>query len=146
VKQPTKQTIDDATGDSLLERRSREVFDERVANLDARTRSRLNRARQAALAAARGEARGRVWNSRWLLPVGSAAALALVTVSTVQFMRDSKQGTSAVAPVVVASAVDDIEILTSSDELDMLQNVDFYAWLDTQQDDLSGAHTGSEAG
>lgn len=148
MKEPTKQPVDDAAGDSVVEQRSRELFDERVANLDGRTRSRLNQARQAALAAARGESRSSVLSSRWLLPVGSAAALALVTLSTVQIMNANRDEAPSV-PVAVAGTVDDVEILTSSEELDMLQNMDFYAWLDTQQDGLPDAvdseHT-SEAG
>lgn len=141
--------MDDAAG-SAVEQRSRELFDEQVTNLDAHTRSRLNRARQAALAATTtGEARSPVWNSRWLLPVGSAAAVTLVALSAVQLMRTDRE----VAPSseqVVASTVDDVEILTSSEELDMLQNVDFYAWLDTQQEgqpaSVETEHTSSEAG
>ena len=139
MNEPTRPPIEDAAGDSALERRSREGFDERVANLDGRTRSRLNQARQAALAAARGQAGSHMarspafLSSRWWLPVGSAAALALVSLSTVQLMRANRDDASS-APVAVASTVDDVEILTSNDELDMLQNVDFYAWLDTQQD------------
>jgi hypothetical protein len=131
--------MDDVTGDSTVERRSRALFDEQVANLDAHTRSRLNRARQAALAAASGQARRPAWSSRWLLPVGSAAAVTLVALSAVQLLRTDREAMPSSEPVTVASTVDDVEILTSSEELDMLQNVDFYAWLDTQQDGQSGS-------
>lgn len=130
----------DKDSDSPMEQRSRELFDETVANLDARTRSRLNQARHAALDAARGQPVASP--VRWLLPVGSAAAVAMVALTTVQIMRPGAE-----APVVVESAtlasVDDFEILTSSDELEMLQDVDFYAWLETQD---SEAGATSEAG
>jgi hypothetical protein len=45
----------------------------------------------------------------------------------------------AAASLAATAAVDDVEILISSDELDMLQNVDFYAWLDTQPDGLASS-------
>lgn len=147
MKDSTKQPLDDATG-GAVERRSRELFDAQVANLDAHTRSRLNRARQAALASASDQVRGLVWKSRWVLPVGSAAAVALVALSTVQLLRTDREAAPG-SESVVASTVDDVEILTSSEELDMLQNVDFYAWLDTQQDGQSNsgaADHSSEAG
>ncbi len=127
-----------------LEQLSRELFDASVANLDARTRSRLNQARQAALDAARGPAA--VSPVRWLVPVGSAAALGLVVLTSAQFMRASNEAPVAEEANVVASTVDDLEILTSSDELEMLQDVEFYAWLETQPEAASGRSDASEAG
>lgn len=124
------EPIDDKP-DEAVEQRSRELFDAQVANLDARTRSRLNQARQAALEVARGAPRHTL-GSRWLLPVGSAAALALVALSTFQFIRPGNE-TVEIAMPAVASTVDDVEILTSSEEWEMLQDVDFYAWLETQE-------------
>jgi hypothetical protein len=122
------------------------LFNAQVDGLDARTRSRLNRARQAALAAASGESRGLSGGSRWLLPVGSAAALALVTVAAVQLMRTEHEVAPASATLASAGTVDDVEILASNEELDMLQNVDFYAWLDTQTDSLDAGAGLSETG
>lgn len=135
---------DKATNDDRLEQRSRELFDDSVANLDARTRSRLNQARQAALDAARGPAAASPM--RWLLPVGSAAALGLVTLTTVQFMRSGNEAPVMEESTVVASTMDDLEILTSSDELEMLKDVDFYAWLETQPEGAAGNGDAGEAG
>jgi len=126
--------IDDKQSDDKpgrLEQRSRELFDDSVASLDARTRSRLNQARQAALEAARGHAAS--GSARWLLPVGSAAALVLVVLTSLQFMRSGNDAQVNDEPGTIASTVDDLEILTSTDELEMLKDVDFYAWLETQQ-------------
>ena len=58
-----------------FERRSRAAFDQSVDALDAGTRSRLARARAAALAELRD--RRLPWNSTWV-PAGAAAAVALV--------------------------------------------------------------------
>lgn len=129
--------------DNNLEQRSRELFDNSVANLDARTRSRLNQARQAALQAAGAKSTHTRFGARWLMPVGSAAALMLVVLTSVQVMRPGRD--TLTNGSAVANTVDDVEILTSSDELEMLQNVDFYAWLDTQDDEATASES-SEAG
>ena len=142
---------------SVIEQRSRELFDQQVANLDAGTRSRLNQARQAALDAARGKAgaNATVWGSRWLLPVGSVAALALVAVTAVQLMRpDASQpplelantAGNTLASNAVASNVDDVEILTADTDLELLQNMDFYAWVETQPEAASAGGSASETG
>lgn len=109
-----------------LEQRSRELFDERVAGLDGRTRSRLNQARQAALEVAR--QRERAPALRWLMPVGSAAAVALVGLLSWQLMRPDVQAPES----TLAASVDDLEIITSDADLELLQNMAFYAWLDAQ--------------
>ncbi len=146
-----------AETESVTEQRSRELFDQQVANLDAGTRSRLNQARQAALDAARGKAgdHATAWGSRWLLPVGSVAALALVAVTTVQLMRpDASQpafesvstAANTMASNAAVSNVDDVEILTADADLELLQNMDFYAWVETQPEAASAAGNASEAG
>lgn len=110
-----------------LELRAREAFDEHVASLDARTRSRLNQARHAALDVAR--TKKRLIMPRWLMPAGSMAALAMIVTVTFQYMHDTA-AVSANKPAVT-SAMEDMDIIASNDELDLLQNVDFYEWLDT---------------
>ncbi|MGC3981558.1 MAG: hypothetical protein QM808_09880 [Steroidobacteraceae bacterium] len=143
MNRPTDDVSAKAAGATPLEQRSREIFDQQVAGQDARTRSRLNQARQAALEVARAQAgHGHSpLRARWMVPVGSAAALALVALTATQLLRPAVE-----QPVIEAGstpAVDDLEIIASSDELEMLQNVDFYAWLETQQDsevdDVNGA-------
>ena len=147
MKDPTEQAIEEV-GEAALEQRARELFNNQVDSIDARTRSQLNRARQAALDAVGDESRQRIVGQRWLLPVGSAAALALIAVSSVQLMRGehATEAVPATTSLATTSTVDDVEILASSEELDMLQNVDFYAWLDTQPDGLAASSAVSETG
>ncbi len=141
TEQPDQDQHD---ADAALAQRSRELFNERVANLDGRTRSRLNQARQAALAAARGSDRSGL---RWWAPVGSAAALTLVAMIGWQTLH---QGAEVQMPEpsvnTVAGTVDDLEIMTSNDDLEMLRDVEFYAWLETEQDSLPGAVSAREDG
>lgn len=121
--------------ETRLTQHSRALFDDAVANLDGATRSRLNRARQAALQAAdSAQTRGA---ARWLLPVGSVAALLLVTVVSMQLWQ-SRSTQESGTPQVASNAVDDFEIVTSDADLEMLKDMEFYAWLDTQDMNMAG--------
>lgn len=132
----------DRDEDPQLTLRSRELFDDAVASLDGHTRSRLNRARQAALQAAQGAT---PMAHRWLLPVGSAAALALATVIAVHGWRHAQQpADNAMTQAERAMTVDDLEIVTADADLDLLKDMDFYAWLDTQ--DMNAVTTEREDG
>ena len=123
-------------GDDVMEARSRELFNEQVANLDGHTRSRLNRVRQAALDAARHEMQEPIM--RWLMPAGGVAALALMALFGWQVLQQTpepgKEVVVAESAGVITGAVDDLELITDSAELELLQNMDFYAWLGSQTD------------
>lgn len=110
-----------------FERRTKRVFDDSVASLDAATRSRLTQARFRALDEQAGSARERGW--RWaLLPAGTVAATALVAWLVV---------TQPPAPLasedVQAAALGDLEILLGEEDLEMLdEELEFYGWLEEQ--------------
>ncbi|MEO5626235.1 MAG: DUF3619 family protein [Dokdonella sp.] len=105
------------------------LLDESTDALDAATLSRLNRARQAALAQRRPAL------SRWMIGAGFAgAALALLLAFGIgQRHTPSPAG----APVAIEQ-VGDADALASDDNLDLYENLDFYAWLDAQQQDGNG--------
>ncbi|MGH8040695.1 MAG: hypothetical protein ACREPN_01480 [Rudaea sp.] len=143
---------------------ARRLLNASAQSLDAATLSRLNRARQVALA--QRTARRRTWV---FLPAGLAAACAmLLAVGVWQAQRS--RSTAAPGPIatpnVVAQTVptpsvavttanmantaqshpaavsnnaqdatgskpDDLELIGAADNLDMVQDLDFYAWLDT---------------
>lgn len=109
---------------SSVERRAQALFEESVADLDGHTRSKLTQARHAALAAAR--APGARWR-HWWLPAGGFATAALAALLFLN-LRVPESMTSEVP------AVDDIEIIASADNLDLLEDVDFYSWLDSEPD------------
>jgi len=104
----------------------RRELDASTRDLDAHTLSRLNRARQRALLEARLRTRLR---PVWMLAGVASVVLAMFLLPTLQ-------------PVEVPSLpaqtadVDDFELLTSEDQLALYSDLDFYAWLDTQ--DLDG--------
>ena len=102
-----------------------ELLDDSARDLDAATLSRLNRARQAALALQRPRPA-----QAWLLPAGLASACALLlAVAVWQPHRriDAQQPTPIAAGT--SAAVDDGD---SEDSAEFYQNLEFYAWLDAQ--------------
>ncbi len=132
---------------SGLEVRSRLALEEGLSRIDAQTRSRLNQARQAAVAAAARPS----WLARiqWalsrqvLMPAtGAAAAAALVAV----FMLNggSLHRTTATADNP-ASALDVLDLVTDDDAMNLMEDNDgsFYEWAAAQSD---GAGQGQSAG
>jgi len=121
--------------DNELERqfelRSKQLFDQRTAALDAATHSRLTRARYRALEELAPAAR-RGW--RWsLVPAGAAAATALVAWLVV-----SQTPPTADTGLQVAQLTD-LEILLSEEDIEMLdEELDFYGWLE-EQPEFAGA-------
>ncbi len=115
--------------DRAFESRAREVFDASVEGLDARTRSRLNQARQKATAEIERSRR-----SPWLVwaPAGAMAAAALLAVVLWRMPGGPAapaQQAQVQAPPVLAGddAVDPGEVLAAGDDLDLLsEDLEFY--------------------
>lgn len=103
-----------------LEQRAKALFDESVDALDGSTLSKLNQGRQAALQELASSSPARQW-SRWAPVTGAVAAAVVVTVVL--------QTTGGV-DTPDAQSVTDFEILLGSDDLEMLENLEFYSWLD----------------
>ena len=104
-----------------LERMSRAAFDESVESLDAATRSRLARARAAALEEL--QHRRMAWSSTWL-PAGAAAAAALVAV---MLWQGEEGGPPATEPAL--AALEDLDIVAGGEDLAMFdEDEEFYAW------------------
>jgi hypothetical protein len=101
-----------------FEKRTQEVLEESVSRLDGRTRSRLTRARHAALAQLERPAR-HWWRS--YVPAGAVAAAAVLAVLFYAGPR------SVSGPI----AVDDTEILADVEAPDFIEDsddVEFYEW------------------
>jgi hypothetical protein len=108
-------------GKTGLERKARALFEDSVERLDARTRSRLTQARNRAL----DEVKKGVVQRRWIwAPAGGFALAAVVAVGVVLWSGRSTPPAPA--------ALEDLEIVADSENLDLLQDVEFYAWLDQQ--------------
>lgn len=113
MSEPTDQ-------DAEFERRARELLEEGVTHVDARVRSRLNQARQAALAQLP-ENRARVWTRRAALPVGLATAAAVAMVAVIAWQRHA-------IPVAPEDETD-VELLADSEAFELLEDDGaFYEW------------------
>lgn len=102
-----------------LERKARELFDESVERLDARTRSKLTQARNRAL----DEVKQGAPRRRWIwAPAGGVALAAIVAVT--MWSGSLRSGGEP-----DALALEDIDIVADSENLEMLEDVEFYTWL-----------------
>jgi len=115
-----------------FERNARVVLERSLSRIDARTRSRLNQARQAALEAASRR------HPRWLrgttlMPAGAVAAALLLAV--VLWHREPA-GVEMPLPEAQGSSMEDIDLLADSEALDLLEGWDgpFYEWAASQTD------------
>jgi hypothetical protein len=117
-----------------LEARSKALFDDSVERLDGRTRSRLTQARHAALDELRAP------RHRWFgfrLPAAGLATIALAAVMLVTWSGLRQ-------PNVPGGGLplDDFDIVADSDNLEMLQDVEFYAWLEDGPQTAPDRNTG----
>jgi hypothetical protein len=124
---------------AAFERRTRELLNASAAALDGRVRSKLTQARFAAVEEAR---RGRgsfVWRS-WV-PVGSLAGAAVLALllwnGDISLNRHDSGQTQ--------NPLDDLDLMTADENLEMIEDLEFYQWLDSEPrpDSLNGAGTGS---
>lgn len=135
--------------ESGLERRARAVLAESVARIDARTRSRLNRARQAALAAAN-EPRPhfRLSLGAGMVPIAGALAAAVLAVALTLFMRGSPH--PAVRTDAAQPSVEVLDMLADEDNIALMENYDhsFYEWAaaEAADGDASGGGGGATGG
>lgn len=101
-------------------------LDEDSRDLDAATASRLNRARQHALDHGLARRRPRQGFLPYALAASIVAVLALTAVLRVPERAEPMP--AAAAP----SSADDLELLAGTEELEMIEDLEFYAWLELQ--------------
>jgi hypothetical protein len=108
--------------DDRFAKEAKALFDESVDKLDAATLSALNRGRHEALEAAR--AGRRDW-LRWA-PVFGVTAAVVVAVMLAMPQTD----------LVDTVPLDDMDILLGEDSIEMLEDLEFYAWMELQDGDV----------
>jgi len=110
---------DDIAIDDALVNKAKKLFDESVDGLDGATQSRLNRGRQAALSEIAGGARR---FHQWA-PAGGVAAAAIVLMVV-------WSGNQQLDIPEVPEIATDMEILLNEDSLEMIEDLEFYSWID----------------
>jgi hypothetical protein len=110
---------------SDFEDKARALFEDSVERLDASTRSKLTQARNRALDQVNKGAMRR----RWLWAPAGGIALAAIVAVVLLNAGGSRSGADP------ALALEDIDIVADSENLDMLEDVEFYMWLDSAPTD-----------
>ena len=110
----------DSNRDGAFADRAGEIFAESVAGLDGHTRSRLSQARAAAVAAAESTRRNPWLLPSRLLPLGGAAAV-LLAIALISQMPET--------PPAEQVVLNDLDLLLEGENLDLFEDLDFYAWL-----------------
>lgn len=111
--------------------RSLALLDQSVDAIDASTLSRLARARQHALA--RRPAQRRVWIGFGAIGVAAALVLAFGIARHV-----AKPGMPAAPVAAAGTQADGDDIAADDDNAELVEDLDFYAWLDARQTDDRG--------
>ncbi len=122
--------------DDKIEQRSRELLQAGVDRIEGRVRSRLTRARFAAVEEASARGRGSFWRT-WL-PAGGVAAAAVLAVVLWSGQRPDRAGPD--ASIVEAggnaqseaspSPMDDLDLMMASESFELLEDLEFYEWVD----------------
>ena len=118
-----------------LERRARDAFDASVDSLDAHTRSRLNQARQRALAAATAAHGSNDARRRWSAwaPAGALAAGVLVAALMLRGPVDGDRAPAVAASHPAALAQEPLELLAAGEEFEIAtsdEELEFYEWVE----------------
>lgn len=129
MNEPTDNKADADLDERHFREQAKALFDGSVERLDAATLSRLNQGRHAALE----ELRRRKVSGQWLrwAPATGVAAAAIVTVMVLR-------GPNGVDVPIEPRLASDFEMLLDEDSLEMLEDLEFYSWLEASDLDTNG--------
>lgn len=106
----------------LMLQRLRQHLDRSSTDLDGATLSKLNQARQRALDTTSRS----VALSSWQRPLLVGSAIAVLV--GIFMLQTAHLPTESVSPMAAA----DLELLAAGEDLELIENLEFYAWLQTQ--------------
>jgi hypothetical protein len=130
--------------DTEFAKRARSLLLESTRHLDGQTLSRLTQARHAALDAVATGSRSAFPAGRWLAPAGgvvAVAAVAMVWFGAAPVLDPAVQSTALNANAGT-SPLEDLALMADAESLELLEEIEFYAWLDAEADLPSAAGGG----
>jgi type VI protein secretion system component VasF len=110
----------DHNNDASLLNQVVDVLDQSIEHLDGRTLSRLNQARNHALAT---PARPRLINAAWL-KAGALAVIILGLINGWMMFTTSE---------LQSLTTDDFELIMVNDDFELMRDLDFFAWMIEQE-------------
>ena len=134
------------TDNQAFLQQTRQLLDDSTEALDAATLSRLNQARQKALQHTGGRRLPNLqfspWASATLIAGFAVVAIAVVLWTAVPQQLDQQQ------QYRLANQLEDMDILMSETELELLDELEFISWLvdEELEENGGGAHAGQNAG
>jgi hypothetical protein len=120
-------------GDERFERGAGQLLRRSADELDAATLSRLNRARQSALAEFDRQRRRPAWLVPGWQPALGVAAVAMLAVALWVGRAPGPATPLPAVPVEAARAVQavDLEVILADENLELIEDLEFYDWLET---------------
>ena len=106
-----------------LEQEARATYDRAVSGIDPKVSAELAAARRRAII--QGSPASPL---RWMLPAGAAAAIAAGLIIGLPDADPEHPG------LIATDAVEDMELLLADESLEMIEELDFYLWLDVEPD------------
>jgi hypothetical protein len=116
--------MDDRHSEHLV-RRARDLYRRQARQLPPEMSRRLAAARREALE----RARKPMWSPLWV-PAGAVAA-GLLAIAVLQVRGPEAEGDGV---LTAGPAVEDMEMLFDGEDLELLEDLEFYAWLGTDPD------------
>jgi hypothetical protein len=125
----------DKTEDELFVRKAKAMFEQSVDGVDGQTRSRLSQSRQAALAELDSGTVSFVSLGRWM-HWAPATGVAAVAVAAVVLWNGNLSFDTGIGPIdpIESAMPGDFELLMTEDSFDMLQDLEFYSWIEIDAD------------
>ena len=122
----TEKIKEEKGQEQRLLKRTREVLDESVANLDVRTLERLRGARHRAAETADERPGLLLRLPRWVKVSGLATAAAAILVFSLWFTSPRHD--------LTVKNPEDFEIVLAKDQIDLYEDLDFYGWMADDED------------
>ena len=109
-----------AINNNDFETKVQQAIDKSIVEIDSTTLSKLNQARQHALAHTKGSYKP---HSTWFISLLTSAAMAVLVITVIPTSQQQ------LAPPSTAAHLD-VLVMSVDEELDLYEDLEFYQWLD----------------